>query len=80
MSEFMPRSECDKHINSMASEIKQVGEKLGNKIDRLALDFAEFPDKFFERADKRYASKTIEKAVYALAGALLIAIFMKLVK
>jgi Txe/YoeB family toxin of Txe-Axe toxin-antitoxin module len=54
----------------------QEHKTLMNKIDDLTKAVAEIqisiaglPEKIFEKADERYASKVVEKAVYAVIGA-----------
>jgi hypothetical protein len=40
----------------------------GEKLEEVRLNIAEMPDKIFERADKKYASKLSERVVYGLVG------------
>lgn len=75
MTDTVTRAECSQHINSMSKELKEIS----NKIDNLALKFAEFPERFFEKADKRYASKLSEKVVYSMVGIVLTIVFGALV-
>jgi len=49
-------------------------ESLEDKVDKLAVSIASLPDDIFKRADERYASKTAERAIYALVGALCLGI------
>lgn len=79
MSDTVTRAECSQHVTSMTKQINDLGEKLGGKIDKLTVQVAEFPDKFFERADKRYASKLSEKVVYSMVGIVLTIVFGALV-
>ena len=53
-------------------------DSISDKIEALSVKIAEIPDKILERADKRYASKTAEKVIYGLVGAVCVAFVMAL--
>jgi len=61
--------------------LKEVNKKIMEKIDdfsekleAMRIQIAELPEKMFEKADQRYVNKdrfmTVERAVFALIGAL----------
>lgn len=45
-------------------------EEITDSINELKISIAELPEKIFEKADDRYASKITERGFYALVGAL----------
>ena len=53
-------------------------DKMADQINKISIDIAELPEKIFERGDDRYASKVTEKAVYALIGAIVLAVLYSL--
>lgn len=76
-------SDTDKRLDKNDKEHIAIMEKLdafkdffNDKINSLQVDIARMPDKIFERADKRYASKTIEKLAYGVLGAVCLAFVM----
>lgn len=50
-------------------------EDFGKQLTALMLKVEGLPEKLLEKTDKRYASKTTEKAVYAIIGAVCLAVF-----
>jgi len=59
----------------------KINDKIMQKIDDLTqavedikITLAGLPDEIFTRADERYASKTAERAIYGLVGALCLGI------
>lgn len=78
-------SDIDKRLDKNDKEHITIMEKLdafkdffNDKINSLQVDIARMPDKILERADDRYASKTAEKIIYALVGAVCLAFIMGL--
>ena len=78
-------SDIDKRLDKNDKEHITIMEKLdafkdffNDKINSLQVDIARMPDKILERADERYASKTAEKVIYALVGAVCLAFIMGL--
>lgn len=78
-------SDTDKRLDKNDKEHIAIMEKLdafkdffNDKINSLQVDIARMPDKILERADDRYASKTAEKVIYALVGAVCLAFIMGL--
>lgn len=57
-------------------------EKMNNieeKIDKLSVTIAGLSENIFEKADKRYASKTSEKIIYGMVGTVLTAVLLALI-
>lgn len=69
------KSNREEHKNIM-QELKE----LGNKFESLALEVRGLPEKILEKADVRYASKTTERAVYGLIGALCLTVVLGVVE
>ncbi len=62
-------------------EHKSIMEKIdsfGEKIEMLSIKIAQMPDEILKRADERYASKTAEKVIYGIVGAICLAFLMGL--
>lgn len=55
-------------------------EGMEKKLDKLAIDIALLPEKIFEKADKKYASKIIERAVYAIIGAVCLTVVYAIIE
>lgn len=53
-------------------------DAIGEKLEAVSVKIAQLPDQILERADKRYASKTAEKIIYGLVGAVCVAFVMAL--
>jgi len=68
----------DKEHITIMEKMDAFREFFNEKINALSLDIAKMPDKILERADERYASKTAEKVIYALVGAVCLAFIMGL--
>ena len=51
-------------------------DSLGEKIELLSIKIAQMPDEILKRADERYASKTAEKVIYGIVGAICLAFLM----
>lgn len=49
-------------------------DNLGSKIENLSIDIAKMPEIILEKADARYASKTSEKVVYGMVGAIVLGV------
>jgi len=60
--------------------IMQELKTLGDKFEELALEVRGLPEKILEKADRRYASKTTERAVYTLIGALCLTVVYAIVE
>lgn len=54
--------------NEEHKTIMEKIEKFSDKLDDISITIARLPDDIFERADKRYASKTSEKIIYGMVG------------
>jgi hypothetical protein len=71
------------HIDQVRNdkEHKSIMEKIdsfGEKIEMLSIKIAQMPDEILKRADERYASKTAEKVIYGIVGAICLAFLMGL--
>lgn len=53
-------------------------DKFGEKLEAISVKIAQLPDEIFKRADDRYASKTAEKVIYGLVGAVCFAFVLAL--
>jgi hypothetical protein len=70
-------------LDDNKAEHKTIMEQLkdfSDKLTELMLKVEGLPSKILERADERYASKTTEKAVYGLIGAICLAVVYALVE
>jgi hypothetical protein len=68
---------CNQHQKTMAEKIDKIAEGIDDiKTDMTAIkvDIACLPQAIFEKGDNRYASKTVERAVYALIGIIVFAV------
>jgi len=61
---LISRKECVNNHKTMMEKFDEL--KDDNK--RIEILITGLPEKIFEKADERYASKTVEKAVYAAIG------------
>ena len=67
----MKENEIIRQFNENALQHQTIMEKLesfSEKLEEVRIALAELPDKIFERADKRYASKLAEKVIYGIVG------------
>ena len=55
-------------------------DEFGRKLEEVSVKIASLPEQILEKADKRYASKTAEKIIYGLVGAVCVAFVMALWK
>lgn len=55
-------------INNLREELMEKIDNLAKNVEDVKICLAELPDKIFERADKRYASKLSEKIIYGMVG------------
>lgn len=67
-------AENDKAHNLIMEKLDEFGEKL----ERIEIKLAELPDKIFERADRRYASKETEDALRRLNWIVITAVVVAL--
>lgn len=58
------------------SIIMEKLDSFGEKLEILSVKIAQLPDEILKRADERYASKTAERVIYALVGAVCFAFIM----
>lgn len=58
--------------------IMEKMDKFGEKLEAISVKIAQLPDEIFKRADDRYASKTAEKVIYGLVGAVCFAFVLAL--
>lgn len=58
--------------------IMEKMDKFGEKLEAMSVKIAELPDEIFRRADERYASKTAERVIYGLVGAVCLAFILGL--
>lgn len=63
------------HITIM-TELKKVGEDIAN----ISIQIAKLPQDILDLADKRYASKTAERVIYGLVGAVCLAFVYGLIE
>jgi hypothetical protein len=66
---------CNLH-NSLMEKIDHIIDK----INSLEVKMAELPDRVLERADKKFASKLVEKIVYGMLGAIALGILYALME
>jgi len=63
-----------KFLETNQITIMEKMDGLEDKIDKLTLSVAQLPEKIFDKADGRYASKTAEKVIYSMLGAMSLAV------
>ena len=68
----------DKEHEFIMEKMDAFKDDIKDDIKKLSIAIAQMPDEIFKRADERYASKTAEKVIYALVGAILLAFVMGL--
>jgi len=68
---LISREECANNHKTMMEKF----DELKDDNNQIKILIAGLPEKFFEKADKRYASKTVEKAVYTAIGFIVFAVF-----
>ncbi|MEI6580794.1 MAG: hypothetical protein WCO07_01335 [bacterium] len=74
--------EIKQQLKDNFAEHKTLMEKIDNlkeSVEEIKITLAGLPDKIFDRADRRYAYKTTERAMYALIGAICLAFIYALV-
>jgi hypothetical protein len=74
---LITKEECSVFQKTMAEKIDKIAEGISDiKTDMTAIkvDIACLPQAIFEKGDNRYASKTVERAVYALIGIIVFAV------
>lgn len=70
ISNLITRKECINNHKTMMEKIDEVK----NDISEIKVMLAGMPEKIFEKADCRYASKITERAVYAAIGVMCLAV------
>ena len=60
--------------------IMQKIDDLTKAVSDIQISIAGLPEKIFEKADKRYASKTSEKVVYGMVGAIILGALYAILK
>lgn len=77
MSEnFVDYSVCNQNHKTMTEKIDNIINSLGD----INVKIAELPEKVLDKADERYASKTVERAVYGIIGALSLTVIIAIVE
>jgi hypothetical protein len=61
-------------------DIMQQFQDFSKKLTELMLKVEGLPEKILEKADRRYASKTTERALYAFIGALSLGVVYALLR
>ena len=64
---LITNQECHAFRKEFMCEVQDVKDAVNN----LRVDIASLPEKLLEKTDKKYASKTVEKAVYGTIGLML---------
>ena len=70
----MKRDDDIIRLNKQHELVMEKLDDFGAKLEDVRISLAELPDKIFERADKRYASKTAERIIYGFVGAICLAV------
>jgi len=70
--------DTDKEHDHIMEKIDALKDDIKEDIKNLSVAIAKMPEEIFKRADERYASKTAERAIYALVGAICLAFVMGL--
>lgn len=63
-----------RQLDKNNEEHRTIMEKIdlfGEKIEALSIKIAELPEAIFKKTDEKYASKTVEKVMYAFIGIIL---------
>ena len=86
MDDIMTRKECDySRSECYKLNIKPIMDKIdkmNEKLDKLSIEIAKLPEGIFKEAEKRFASKQLEKFVWAIgviATSAIIAAVFKLI-
>lgn len=66
----------DKEHFSIMEKLDALKDDMNEKFTLLSIEIAKMPEKILEKADSRYASKTVEKALYGAIGAVCVALIM----
>ena len=66
----------DKDHNAIMEKFDAFKDDINEKFRLLSIEIAKMPEKILEKADDRYASKTVEKALYGAIGATCVALIM----
>ena len=68
--------EIIRQLQNNVEEHKTIMEKIdlfGEKLEEMKLQLTELPEKIFDRADQKYASKTAERVIYGMVGIIITA-------
>ena len=74
--DYITKEECSNHKNKTMAKL----DELKGDIYEIKVLLAGLPDTIFERADKRYSGKSVEKIVYGLVGLVLTSFFYYIIK
>lgn len=79
----MPEQDLQRQLDDNKREHETFMDKLnelGSQLTSLMIKVEGLPEKILQKADDRYASKTTEKAVYGLVGAICLTVVYALVE
>ena len=57
-------------------EIMEKIDDLKETVSHIEIAIAQLPEKLFEKADKRYASKLSEKIIYGMVGTIITSVLL----
>lgn len=72
----------EKQLENNFAEHKIIMDKIDDIIKSIAeiqCSMAGLPEKIFEKADERYASKTSERVIYGMVGTIVTAVLLSLI-
>jgi len=70
-------------LDDNKKEHRAIMEKLddfGKQLTAIRVELASLPERILEKADSRYASKTTEKALYTLIGAVTLGVVYSILR
>ena len=82
-SHTSPSPETKARLKALEDNQKLFMEKMNNleeKIDDIRVKLTSLPKEIFDEADKRYASKLVERGFYAFIGAISLAVIYALLE
>ena len=74
--------QIEKQLQINFEEHRTIMEKIDDltkSLVEIQISIAKLPEKMFEKADERYASKTSERIVYGMVGTVVTAVLLALV-
>lgn len=80
-SHTTPSPETKARLIALEDSQKKLMDKIDDLIEtvnNIEISIAGLPEKIFEKGDERYASKTSEKLVYGMVGAILFSVLSSL--